>query len=270
MEKAICHNEDYTKVDIPEQAFLSLIARPLSALLEKTAGLSEGVKTLFLGIYPLLRDGAQWSSVQLFQHCTEDPVLGTIVKSRTNIIRYLDILTEIGFLKKEGERKITYALGDSNLKELRLIEQVCHNPKFRNILEENYIFIHIITCVLARLVRPLFPEDMGDAVFGLASVLIQAGVKLAAKELEPRHVLDHPCPQCIYPFQPANQPANDLPLEAQVKQFISIRPEGVLKSEILDFFDILEHSESEISQVIQDLINQGETRIYAGRYILNT
>jgi len=270
MEKEICHNEDYTKVDIPETEFLSLIARPLSDLLENTAGLSESVKTLFLGIYPLLRDGAQWSSVQLFQHCTEDPVLGPIVKSRTNIIRYLDILTEIGFLRKEGERKITYSLGDPNLKELRLLEQVCHNPKFRSILEENYIFIHIITCVLARLVRPLFPEDAGDMVFNLASMLIQAGVKFAAKDLEPRHVLDQQCPKCIYPFQPANQPANNLPLDAQVKQFIGIRPEGVLKSEIVDFFEILEHSEGEISQIIQDLINQGETRINAGRYIMNT
>ena len=159
-------------------------------------------------------------------------------------------------------------LKEPNLKKLQIPDQILQG--FKTILEEHYTFIYIITCTIARLIRPLFPDQTETVIFDLASTLIQTGVKLAVKDLEPRQVLKQQCAECIYPFHFQNEWVDDLPFDTQVKQFIGIKKEGILKSEILDYFGLLGHPESETNQILQELINQGETRINAGRYILNT
>ena len=134
--------------------------------------------------------------------------------------------------------------------------------------EYNYLTIQALTCILARVIRPLFPEDPNDLVFALSTLLLHAGARLAANEIVSSPVLEHPCAGCLFPFAVELKGAKDLPFDAQIKQFIGIQPEGVQEYEIFDFFELLDHPPAEITQVLQDLLRRGEIDRSAERYIL--
>ena len=270
MGNKVCDSERVAKIDIPGTDFLSAITPSTGDLLRKTVNLSEPGSYLLIGVYSLLKNGAEWTPVRLFQAIAKDPELSRVIKNRPTLIHHLEALVKLGILRKVESEKVKYALNEPNLKAIQMLDQLMYNKGFKAILEEHYTFIYIITCSMARLIRPLFPDQAGASIFDLASTLIQAGVKLAVKDLEPRQVLKQQCAECIYPFHAQNEWENDLPFDSQVKQFIGIKKDGVLKSEILDYFGLLGHPEGETTQILQELINRGETRINAGRYILNT
>lgn len=268
MDHKVCEGEGYEKVEIPERGFRAVILRSLGDLCRVRVNLSEMGSYLLVGLYPLLKGGTEWSPGKLFQDITQDPELSSLIKNRPTLIHHLETLTKAGILRKGVEAKAQYALQEPLPPGLQLLDQVLCNRKFKDIFEENYMILQALTCLMARLIRPVLPEEPTDAIFALSDLLLHAGAQLATKELLPSQVLERQCADCIFPCVHEPQAAPDQPLDAQIKQFIGLKPAGVQEYEIFDFFELLDHPEAEITQVLQDLISRGEVDLSAGRYIL--
>ena len=91
-------------------------------------------------------------------------------------------------------------------------------------------------------------------------------------------MLAQQCSNCYYPYHPvdlgteaavAGQPA-EVPLYDHVKQFRDTSTAGKSKAEVLSHFTPLGYTETDTNNVLVDLINQGDARIDAGRYLLHT
>jgi len=264
-------NCDRIEARIREEDFAATVTQKLNDLFNGITGLFRGAGTLLIGIYPLLRDGTACSAARLFQYCATVPSLREAIKSRTNLIHHLDSLVELGLIKKRGETKATYSLGDNTLPIIRTLEQFLYNPKMRKALEQEYKSLQITTCCIARQLQPLFAQDTDELVFNIASALAQIGVQLVTNGLKSSPVLKQPCPDCDYltpPKEPSPKCPEDAPLSEQVRWFIALKREGVTESEILNYFEMIGYPIKDTTPILQALVNQGAARRNADRYIL--
>jgi len=204
MENPICKNETGEKVSFPEADYLAAIIRPLGAMIGEKVDLHETGRVLLVGIYPLLRNGEAWTPVALLRELAKIPALDQI-KSRATLIHNLEGLVKLGILRKvEGapSKGGRYALQDRSSKVIQFLECVLYNPKLRSLLEENYSYIYIITCTIARLVYTVFPSEADSRIFSLTATLMTAGIQLATQDLATHRVLAQQCPNCFYPYHP--------------------------------------------------------------------
>jgi len=263
---------DGISTKIHEEDFAIAAVHQLNDLFNGMTGLSRGAGILLIGIYPLLREGTECSAAQLFQHCASVPFLKGAIKSRTNLIHHLDSLIELGLVKKQGETKAIYSLGNNILPIIRTLEQFLYNPTVRKMLEQQYKSLQITVCCLARQLQPLFSTNTDESVFNIASTLVQTGVQLVANGLKGSPVLKEPCPDCDYLTAPKDSPSKappeNAPLEEHVRWFISLKREGVTESEILDYFELVGHPITETTPILQALVTQGVARRETDRYIL--
>jgi len=288
MENIICNNESGEKINIAESEFIAACIRPLGDMIGEILHLSETGRYLLVGIYPLMRNGEEWTPVNLLREIAKIPVLSQILKNRAILIHNLEGLTKLGILRKlEGDTMQggRYALQDRTSKEIQFLDSVLFNPELRGFLEESYSYLYVITCTLARLVHTIFPTEADSRIFSLTATLMDTGIQLATQDLATHGVLAQQCSNCFYPYHPvdlgaeesedgqltegAGQPA-DVPLYDQVKQFIDTSKAGKSKAEVLSHFAPLGYAEADTVGVLLDLINQGDARIDAGRYLINT
>ena len=291
MENIMCNNETGERVNIAAADFSAACIRPLGDLIRETLHLSETGGYLLVGIFPLLRDGAGWTPVNLLREIAKIPVLSQVIKNRPTLIHNLEGLTKAGILRKlEGDTTQggRYALQDCTSKEIQLLDSVLFNPELRGFLEESYSYLYIITCTMARLVHTVFPTEADRRIFSLTATLMDAGIQLATQDLAAHNVLTQQCTNCFYPYHPVDLGAveeeaeteagslaagaelSDAPLYAQVKQFIETSKAGKTKAEVLSHFALLGYAEAETNGVLVELINQGDARMDADRYLLNT
>jgi len=200
MKHEICDSEAGARLEIPESEFLAAIVRPLSELLRNAFNLSETSCHFLIWLYPLLKDGMEWTPADLLAEVGKNTQMGETIKNRSGLLYHLDMLMKFGLLKKiEGDR-VRYALSDYALQELQSLDRFLYSKGLRKILEDHIIYIYILLCCIARLIHGKYPSEMPRQIFALTSTLFHIATELTITDLKTRGVLEHQCEDCGYPY----------------------------------------------------------------------
>jgi len=203
MKHDICDSEAGARMDIPQSEFLAATLGPVSELIKDTFTLSDLGRLVLVWIYPLLKEGKEWTTGELLQELTKNAQLGQLITKRSTLIYNLDALVKLGILKKTEGDKTRYALSDPLPPELQSLDRVLFSKGLRKILEDHVILIYILLCCIARLIHGHYPSEPLRQIFALTSTLFHIAMELTITDLETRGVLEHQCDDCFYPYHRA-------------------------------------------------------------------
>jgi hypothetical protein len=228
MKKIKCDSEAGAKVDIPESEFLAATLRPLGEFIRDTLALSEPSCHFLLWIYPLLKDGKEWTPAELLAELTKHAQIGQVIKNRSALLYHLDALVKQGILKKAESDRSRYALSDSPPPELQFLNRILFNGDLRDILEDHLVYIYILLCCIARLIKGNFPAEEPRQIFTMTATLFRIAMELTITDLETRGVLEQQCADCFYPYHHIEWEAASPTEKAHVAQLLAeIRGESV-------------------------------------------
>ena len=200
MKKIKCDCEAGAMVDIPDSEFLTASLRPLSELIKDTFNLSDAGRCLLVWVYPLLKDGKEWAPAELLGEMNQNSQMREIIKNRSALFYQLDALVKLGILKKVEGEKTRYALNDPPSHELQFLNRILFKEDLRDILGDHLIYIYILLCCIARLIKGVFPAEAPRQIFTMTSTLFRIATDLTITDLETRGVLEQQCADCFYPY----------------------------------------------------------------------
>ncbi len=142
---------------------------------------NQKLAEIFLQIYPLLRDGSEWTSYKLHKAIqAQVPQL----RADSSLKYHLDGLADGGFLERAGVKKTVYRLNRYQVSQLHPLQDVVEDPRFREQVEakKDPPMVEKIRGITTML-QELFPERSPGYIAELTRVFMVIIVDLALLDL---------------------------------------------------------------------------------------
>ena len=169
---------------------------------------SKASQRVFFVIYPYILDGTGWAIPDLFQEVSKDPHSAEVVKSVQALRYHMQQFADAGVLvSHNGDGKATFHLSPE------IWWNLLSSPQFKEEVEYQYHHIYIITCIITRMLKNLFPLTTVNSIYDLTRTMVQICSELAIADLRERNIPEQTCRRCIYPCQEAETPMIQEPIE---------------------------------------------------------